>query len=127
MHEQDKAIVKSLISIAWVDGVVAAEETEVIEALLQAFGASETDAEELREYARTPRSLDEIPLTDLSADDRRVLLQHAVLLSFADGEQSAPEQEAIHQLAAKLRIPEDEAASLRAAAEERAKRLSGLL
>lgn len=127
MHEQDKAIIKSLISIAWADGTVAAEETEVIEALLQAFGASETEAEELREYARTPRSIDEIPLTDLSADDRRVVLQHAVFLSFVDGEQSASEKDAIHRLAAKLRIPEDEAASLRAAAEERAKRLSSLL
>lgn len=127
MHEQDKAIVKSLISIAWVDGSVAAEETEVIEALLQAFGASETEAAELREYAKTPRTLDDVPLTDLSADDRRVLLQHAIFLSFVDGEESAVEREAIAKLATKLRIPEDEAASLRAIAEDRVKRLASLL
>lgn len=127
MHEQDKAIVKSLISIAWVDGSVAAEETEVIEALLQAFGASETEAAELREYAKSPRTLDDVPLTDLSADDRRVLLQHAIFLSFVDGEESAVEREAIAKLATKLRIPEDEAASLRAIAEDRVKRLASLL
>lgn len=127
MHEQDKAIIKSLISVAWVDGHFAAEETEVIEALLQAFGANEEEKEELRAYAKTPRTLDEIPLTDLSADDRRVLLQHAVFLSFADGEQSASEKDALTQLSAKLRIPSDEAATLVATAEERAKRHLSLL
>lgn len=127
MHEQDKAIVKSLISVAWVDGIVTDEETEVIEALLQAFGADENESAELREYAKTPRSLDEIPLTDLSADDRRMLLQHAVLLSFADGEQSKAEKELLEKLAATLRIPNEEAAELVMVAEERAKRLTSLL
>lgn len=127
MHEQDKAIVKSLIGIAWADGRVATEEAEVIEALLQAFGANESEADELREYAKSPRTLDDIPLCDLSADDRRVLLQHAVLLTFADGEQSASERAALSKLAEKLRIPEDEAGSLVVLAEERAKRLANLL
>lgn len=127
MHEQDKAIVKSLISVAWVDGIVTNEETEVIEALLQAFGADEDESAELRDYAKTPRSLDEIPLTDLSAEDRRTLLQHAVLLSFVDGEQSDAEKALLDELAVKLRIPSDEAAELVKVAEERAKRLSNLL
>lgn len=127
MHEQDKAIIKSLISVAWADGRVAEQETEVIEALLQAFGANESDAAELREYAKVPRTIDEIPLTDLSADDRRLLLQHAVLLSFADGEQAPEEKEFLARLSSQLRIPNEEAASLIALAEERAKRLSNLL
>lgn len=127
MHEQDKAIIKSLISVAWVDGHFAAEETEVIEALLEAFGASEDEAAELRAYAKTPRTLDEIPLTELSADDRRVLLQHAVLLSFADGEQSTSEKAALSELSTKLRIPSEEAAQLVSIAEERAKRHLSLL
>lgn len=127
MHEQDKAIIKSLISIAWADGHLALEESEVIEALLEAFGASEDEANELREYAKTPRTLDEIPLTDLSAGDRRTLFQHAVLLTFADGKQSASESEALDSLVTLLRLPEAEAAELRSLAEERAKRLSNLL
>jgi len=127
MHEQDKAIVKSLISVAWVDGFVTNEESEVIEALLQAFGANDAEAEELRDYAKTPRSLDEIPLTDLSADDRRALLQHAVLLSFVDGEQSASEKKLLDELAVKLRVPHEEATELVRSAEERAKRLTNLL
>lgn len=127
MHDQDKAIVKSLISIAWADGRVADEETEVIEALLQAFDASKEDTAELRAYAQTKRTLEDIPLTDLSSDDRRTLLQHAVLLTYIDGEQSADEKAFLTSLCERLRIPGVEAAPLLGAAEERAKRFLNLL
>jgi tellurite resistance protein len=127
MHEQDKAILKSLISIAWADGRVADEETEVIEALLQAFGATDGEAADLRDYAKTKRTLEDIPLTELSADDRRALLQHAVLLTFVDGEQSPEEKEFLTSLCDKLRIPSAEAQPLLAAAESRAKRFMNLL
>ena len=43
MHEQDKAILKSLVSVAWADGRVTSEETDIIEALLQAFEATAED------------------------------------------------------------------------------------
>jgi uncharacterized membrane protein YebE (DUF533 family) len=85
MHDQVLALVKGLVSVAWADGRVAEEETEVIEALLQAFDASPSEAREIRKYAEQPRTIDEIPVTDLSFDDRRLLLQHAVLLTFIDG------------------------------------------
>src|ERR1041385_8796699 len=105
MHEQDKAILKSLVSVAWADGRVSEEETEILEALLQAFEASADDIAELREYAKTPRSLADIPLTELSADDRRMLLQHAVLLTFIDGAQAPEEKKLLGDLCNKLRIP----------------------
>lgn len=127
MHEQDRAILESLISIAWADGRVAEEETEVIEALLQAFGASDAETADLREYAKTKRTLDDIPLTALSTDDRRALLQHAVLLTFVDGEQSPEEKDFLAGLCDKLRIPTVEAQPLLAAAEARAKRFMNLL
>jgi tellurite resistance protein len=127
MDEQDKAIVKSLVSFAWADGKVTFEEKEVLEAFLQAFNATREDAAEIREYAKQTRSLDDIPLTDLSADNRRLLLQHAVLITFIDGEQAPEEKKLLEQLCAKLRIPADEAAGLFAVAEDRAKRLVGLL
>ncbi len=122
MHEQDAAILRSLVSVAWADGRVADEEMEVVEALLLAFGATPEEADELRAYAKTPRSLDDIPLSDLSATDRRALLQHAVLLTFIDGEQSDVEKRLVGELATKLRIPADEASALMAVAEARAQR-----
>ena len=78
MHEQNMAILKGLVSVAWADGKVAQEELEVIEALLDAFEATPSEATEVRTYAKEHKSLDDIPITDLSFDDRRVLLQHAV-------------------------------------------------
>lgn len=127
MHDQNMAILKGLVSVAWADGRVAEEEMEVIEALLDAFEASPSEAVEVRNYAAIERSLDDIPLTDLSADDRRVLLQHAVLLTYIDGEQHDKEKELLDRLCERLRIPAVEARGIMEAAEQRAKSFLNLL
>lgn len=121
------AILKSLVSVAWADGHVAEEEREVIEALLQAFDASPAETQIIRDYAAEPKSLDDVPVTDLSSDDRRVLLQHAVLLSYIDGEQHETELQMLKDLSTKLRIPEGERDDLMKAAGERAKSFLNLL
>jgi len=41
---------------------------------------------------------------ELSADDRRVLLQHAVLLSFADGTQAPEEAAMVEKLASVVAV-----------------------
>lgn len=123
MHEQDMAILKSLVAVAWADGHFASEEREHLEALISAFGANETEAAAVREYASTPRTILDIPLSELSADDRRTLLNHAVVLTHIDGEQSATEQQLITDLSSHLRIPEHESQLIVSAAESRVKRL----
>jgi len=127
MHIQNLAILKGLVSVAWADGRMAGEEKEVLEALLQAFSATASEAHEVRMYAREPKKLADVPLHDLSADDRRLLLQHAVLLSFVDGEQNDDEKKLIDELCEVLRIPGIESRGLIAAAEDRAKSLLKLL
>ena len=127
MHIQNLAILKGLVSVAWADGRMAGEEKEVLEALLQAFEATPSEAHEVRLFARDPKKLSDVPLHDLSADARRLLLQHAVLLSFVDGEQDQKEKQIIDQLCEVLRIPSIESRGLVAAAEERAKSLLKLL
>jgi uncharacterized tellurite resistance protein B-like protein len=127
MHEQNMAIVKSLVSVAWADGVFAEEEKDMVEALISAFEASDDEAKEIRDYAAVKRSLDDIPVTDLSTDDRRVLLQHAVLLTYVDGTQAESEKAFIHALCERLRIPADESKALIDHAEARAKRFLNLL
>src|SRR3954469_23977930 len=112
MHEQDIAIVRALVPVAWADGVFAEQERETLEALLDAYDATDDEKTQLREYAKERRTLDDINLQDLSADDRRVLLQHAVLISFADGDQSKDETDFLEKLAAKLKIPADEASAM---------------
>ncbi|MGH7329521.1 MAG: TerB family tellurite resistance protein, partial [Polyangiaceae bacterium] len=81
------AIVKALVPVAWADGVFDAKEKEMLEALLDAFQASDDEKKEMRDYAAQKKSIDDINLQELSADDRRLLLQHAVFLTFVDGEQ----------------------------------------
>jgi uncharacterized tellurite resistance protein B-like protein len=127
MHSQNMAILKGLVSVAWADGRIAGEETEVLEALLQAFEASPSEAHEIRMYAREPRTLVDVPLNDLSTDARRIMLQHAVLLSFVDGHQDEKEKKLIDDLCEVLRIPSVESRGIIAAAEERARTLLKLL
>lgn len=127
MEEHQEAMVKSLVAVAWADGRMDSEEAEVIDALLAAFEIRGSDADHLREYAKSPRSLEDVPLTDLSAHDRRMLLQHAVILTFIDGRQSDDEVAILGSLAQKLHLPEHEAKELMVAASERAQRLLDLL
>ena len=122
MHDQDFAFVRALVPVAWADGVFADREKEMLDALLDAYRATDQEREMLREYAATKRTLDDIQLQELSADDRRVLFQHAVLLSFVDGTQSADEVTFLKALAKKLRIPDPEREALMKAGAERAKK-----
>lgn len=123
MQPHEEAILKSLVAVAWADGRVEGDESEVIDALLEAFGVDGEPADQLRAYAKEERSIDDIPLTELSATDRRMLLQHAVIVTWVDGEQHDREIEVLDKLVARLKLPEDEAKNLREAANERAKRM----
>jgi uncharacterized membrane protein YebE (DUF533 family) len=127
MHDQDMAIVKALVPVAWADGVFAQPEKEMIDAVLDAYRASDKEKEIVHEYAETKRTLDDIDTQELSADDRRVLFQHAVLLSFADGDQSAEEVTFLESLAKKLRLPDEDMKALMLAGGERAKKYLKLL
>ena len=127
MHEEEYAIVKSLVPVAWADGVMADKEKEMLTALLEAYRASETQKAEILEYAKEKRTLEDINLQDLSAADRRVLLQQAVLLTFVDGEQAKEEDEFLTAMSKKLRIPDEEAKGVISEAAARAKKLLDLL
>lgn len=127
MQAQNLAVVKGLVSVAWADGHVSAEETEVLEALLEAFHAMPSEAHELRKFAQTPRSLADVPINELGFAARRQLLQHAVLLSYVDGKQDDKEKALLGELVKALEIPALEARDLVRDSEERAKSLLKLL
>lgn len=121
MDVRDLAIVRGLIAVAWADGRVASEEHQIVDALLEAYGATPSEAAELRAFAASPRSLNDIELNELGLDDRRVLLQHAVLLTFVDGEQHERERQLLEDLVAELRLNPLDAQRVLEAAEQRAK------
>jgi len=127
MHEQDFAIVRALVPVAWADGVFADREKETLEALLDAFGADDVEKEQIRAFAASKKTLDDINLQTLSADDRRILLQHAVLLSYADGNQDDAERKFLDELVKRLKIPQDEAKAIMDASAARAKKFLNLL
>lgn len=123
MTPSEKNIVKSLVAVAWADGTVAEPETGMIDGLLWAFGASEEDEAELREYASKKRSLDgDLPLDELGAADRELLLAHAALLTHADGKQTKAEEKVLARLVEALGFEASAAKDIIAHAKERAGR-----
>ncbi|RYZ08954.1 MAG: TerB family tellurite resistance protein [Myxococcales bacterium] len=127
MHAQNLAVVKGLVSVAWADGHVSREETEVLDALLEAFHALPSEAHELRKFAQSPRSLADVPVGELGFAARRQLLQHAVLLSYVDGKQDEKEKSLLEELVVALEIPPLEARDLMRDADENARKLLELL
>ncbi|MSP25001.1 MAG: TerB family tellurite resistance protein [Myxococcales bacterium] len=127
MGEEDRAIVESLVSVVWADGEVAQRELEMLEALLEGFGASGEEAAELRSYAEVPRKLADIPITELSFGARRTVLQHAVIMTWVDGAQGDEERAFLGKMCEALRIPSEEAQSLIGSANERAQQLLATL
>ncbi len=117
------AIVKALVVVAWSDGDFADVERESIDGLLAAYEATETEKAEVHEFAKQARTLADINLQDLSAADRRVLLQHAVLVTYAEKVPSPKQVAFLSELATRLRIPDDEAKGVIDASRERVKKL----
>lgn len=120
MHPQEHAVVKALVSVAWADGVFQEREKEMLSGLLAALRATPEESSAVFEYAATERGLQDVPVGELDAGDRRLVLELAVRMSVADGTQDVSERRFLYDLAKKLGIPDQEAgarivdASLRA-------------
>jgi tellurite resistance protein len=125
MTPSEKNIVRSLVAVAWADGKLESGESSVIEGLLTGFDASDEEEREILEYARTRRSLEkDIPLDELSREDRELLLANAALLTHADGDQSSSETELLGQLIGLLGFSDAEAHEILAGADDGALQLS---
>ncbi len=92
MTDNDHKVLRALIAVAWADGQMEESESTVIDGLLAGFDASDDEESSLREYARAPRSLDDIDVQGLTDDDKELLLGNAALLTHADGDQSTEER-----------------------------------
>jgi tellurite resistance protein len=103
MTPGEKNVLKSLVAVAWADGKMAEGESGVIEGLLCGFDASDEEEREILEFGKTRRTLeDDIPLAELTGEDRELLLSNAALLTQADGDQSAAERTILDRLAKML-------------------------
>lgn len=128
MTPSEKNIVRSLVAVAWADGKLASGESSVIEGLLSGFEASEAEEQEILEYARTRRTLErDIPLEELSREDRELLLANAALLTHADGNQDLAETELLSELIELLGFSDAEAHEILASADDGALQLGSRL
>ncbi len=112
MTPSEKSVVRSLIAVAWADGQVESGELGVIEGMLCGFDATEVEEQEMLEYARTPRSLGDIPVDSLSLEERELLLTNAALLTLADRTRTVEEVEVLRQLGALLGFVAEQSTSL---------------
>ena len=125
MTPSEKNIVRSLVAVAWADGKLESGESSVIEGLLTGFDASDAEEQELLDYARTRRTLEkDIPLAELTREDRELLLANAALLTHADGEQTGDETEVLDQLIGILGFSDEEAHEILSGADDGALQLS---
>ncbi len=127
MHQQDMAILKALVVVAWSDGEFAAVEREAVDGLLAAYEATEAERAELHDFARQRRTLADIDLQELSAADRRVLLQQAVLVTYVEKNPSPTQVAFLDQLAERIKVPAMEAKAVIGTARERVAKLQHLL
>jgi len=93
-----------LVAVAWADGEMQAPEEGVIEGLLSGFDASKDEETEMFAWARTPRTLRDVPVGDLSSDDRETLMRNAALLVCSDDEETEQEKNVLDHLANVLEI-----------------------
>lgn len=126
MTPVEKTIVKSLVAVAWADGSLAEPESGMIDSLLWAFGASDEDESEIREFAKKKRTIKgDIVAKALDQAGRELLFSHAALLTHADGKQTPAEAKLLKSLAEHLEFSDADAARVIATAKERAKKLAG--
>ncbi len=126
-EDKDKTLIRLLVAMAWSDGRVDAEETRVVEAMIESFGVDTDTADELLAWAKTPRHLGDIDTSALNSDDAELALHQSVILSFIDGEQSDKEIRLLSDLSQKLGLSKDAADSVIERATVHAKSLLPVL
>ena len=125
MTPVEKIIVKSLVAVAWADGTVAEPESGMIDSLLWAFGASDDEENDVREFAKKKRTIKgDVVAKSLDRNARELLLAHAALLTHADGKQTPAEAKLLKSLAEHLEFSDDDTRRIIEGARDRAKKLS---
>jgi uncharacterized tellurite resistance protein B-like protein len=125
MTPVEKTILKSLVAVAWADGALAEPESGMIDSLLWAFGASEAEEDEIREFAKKKRTVKgDVIAKALDPNSREILLAHAALLTHADGKQTPAEAKLLKNLAEHLEFSDEDTRRIVEHARERATKLS---
>lgn len=123
LTDEKKSILQLLVALAWADGRVDEKEIEVVTALTDAFQASKEEAQEMVDWAKEPRKLDDVDISAMSKSDIELALQYGVLLTFIDGEQTADEVALLDSFVDRLGMSSEEAQPILNSATAHAKKL----
>ena len=121
MDATTEKTIQALIAVAWADGRVGDDEKEVIETLLDAYGLAADEADKIRAWAATRRTLENLDLAGLEEVDGILLLQQAVFVTYIDGVQTDQELAILRELGQKLGLGQSRATELIQATTARAK------
>lgn len=119
--DTNRKLLKLLVALAWADGRVVDEEMEIVKAVVDAFDADRATRDEVLEWAKTPRTLDDVDVAGLTVDDAELVLFQAVLLTYIDGDQSEKEVALLNSFIGKLGLSKERADLVLARATARAK------
>ena len=119
MTPNEKNIVKALVAVAWADGKLEQPESGIIEGLLCGFDASDDEEQELIAYAKQKRTFkDDVTVSEMTKEDRELLLANAALLTHADGDQSGQERDLLDKLVRLLEFNGADAEAILSSAKE---------
>ncbi len=113
-HLAPLQILKFLCGVAWADGVVAESERDYILNLAQLMALEPADVTAVQAWLQQPPEPHDIAPSRLSAEDKRDLIQQALILVNIDGALSTQEDRLIGLLSRTLRLEADELDQLKA-------------
>lgn len=125
MDPRDRIMLRTLIAIAWYDGVLHPNERRMLEELIRTFTTTEDEEREFEAMLNSPHQADDLAdfdSTALGEHDRQTVLNHAVVLASID-EMTTDEEALIGELAARMSVPPELEKKLIAGAKARAARL----
>jgi tellurite resistance protein len=101
------AILRTMVAASLADGVLNANERQLIETRLQEADLSEPQAARVLQDLNFPATSGELAMLLPAGEDPETLLQFGVLIARADGALSETERRWLHGLADALRVPRE--------------------
>ena len=95
-------LIRVLIALAWVDGVVTAEERALIKQQIEWAALEASASAQLELLLEQPLALDELEIQPLERGARQFVLEQAVLVTLVDDDQADAELAALETLAQRL-------------------------
>jgi len=119
MANPNVAIMKTVVCVAWADGLFKDQERRALEGLLAAAQLTPEEVDELRRYAAEPRTLADVDTSVLTPEDCKKVVILAVALAHADYDYSFVERQTILKMCERMGFSPSETHTLLSRANAR--------